>query len=246
MIVPEQSISVFGSKDNFESAQRMARCLASSAIVPKAYQGESGLANCVIALEMASRIGASPIMVMQNLYIVNGTPSWSSKFLIACLNSSKKFKSPIRYEFKGKEHTDEFACRAYATDNSDEVLYGSWVSIGMAKKEGWFNKSGSKWQTMPEQMMRYRAAAFFQRSYAPEVSMGMLTSEEIEDVDYIDVSEIVKNEVAQNANKEKLGFSEESQPQPTPQDEKQEKGPQIKPQEEVFEAETPDIFKPEA
>ena len=52
----------------------------------------------------------------------------------------------------------------------------------MAKDEGWYGKAGSKWKTMPELMLQYRSAAFFQRTYAPEISMGMQTVEEIRDV----------------------------------------------------------------
>lgn len=241
MIVPEQAMSVFGSTSNFETAQRMAKCLCSSQIVPKQYQGKDGFANCLIALEMANRIGASPIMVMQNLYVVHGNPGWSSKFLIACLNSSNKFKSALRYEFKGKEGTDEWACRAFATDSTGEVLYGTWISIGMAKAEKWFGKDGSKWQTMPEQMLRYRAAAFFQRAYAPEISMGMLTAEEVEDVEYVDVSESVKQEIGENANKSNFGFDEEDNTN-TPPTENDAKTSTPNAKQEVFTAPTPDIF----
>ena len=52
----------------------------------------------------------------------------------------------------------------------------------MAKAEGWLQKQGSKWQTMPDLMLRYRAAAFFARQYAPELTMGMHTAEEVADV----------------------------------------------------------------
>jgi hypothetical protein len=199
----ENQMLVFGSKTNFEEAMRMAKCLSSSTIVPANYQGDKGLPNCIIALEMANRIGASPLMVMQNLYIVHGNPGWSAKFLIAALNSSGKF-SPLRYEFNGKEGTDEWSCRAYAVDNTGEKLYGAWVSIFMSKKEGWYGKSGSKWQTMPQLMLQYRAAAFFQRTYAPEISMGMHTDDELRDtvvdVPYEDVSNRVAAEIAGNAN----------------------------------------------
>ena len=51
----------------------------------------------------------------------------------------------------------------------------------MADKEGWTKKSGSKWLTMPDQMLIYRAAAFWSRAYAPEISMGFHTKEEAED-----------------------------------------------------------------
>lgn len=190
----EASMSVFGSQQNFESAQRMARALASSTIVPEAFQiakrGDVALANAVIALEMANRIGASPLMVMQNLYVVHGNVAWSSKFLIASLNTCGRF-TPLQYEQKGEGNQVQ-AVRAWAIDKSTgAALYGTWITWEMVRSEGWDSKAGSKWKTMPEQMFRYRAAAFFQRAYAPEISMGMHTVEEVEDIgyNYSDVSE---------------------------------------------------------
>ena len=171
-------LQFFGSTEGFELCQRMAKVFATSSLVPAQYQ--NNMSNCIIAMEMASRIGASPLQVMQNLYIVHGNPGFSAKFLIACINASGKF-SPLRYEFKGKENTDDWGCRAYAVDKEGEVLHGAWVTISMAKKEGWFSKNGSKWQTMPELMLQYRAAAFFQRTYAPEISLGMQSAEELYD-----------------------------------------------------------------
>ena len=177
------NLMAFGSIDNFKVAQRMALLLSSSTMVPRDYQGEKGMPNCLIALEMANRIGTSPFMVMQNLYIVNGNPAWSSKFLIACVNMSGKFATPISYEWKGQEGTDEWGCRAYAVDRLGNVQRGAWVTLGLAKAEGWTAKNGSKWRTMPELMMQYRAGAFFQRAYAPEIAMGLLTAEEARDID---------------------------------------------------------------
>ena len=165
----------------FELTQRIAYMLSKSSIVPKDYQGN--LPNCIVALNMANRLGADPLMVMQNLYIVYGRPSWSSTFLISAINTCGHY-SALRFEFSGKENTDEWGCRAWAIElNENERLDGTLITIGMAKKEGWFTKSGSKWQTMPEQMLRYRAAAFFSRIYCPEITMGMQTSEEIIDIE---------------------------------------------------------------
>lgn len=176
----------------FEATQRIAMMYAMSNFIPDSYKYRNGqpldqnvvLANCTIALEMATRMQANPLMVMQNLYIVHGQPAFSSKFLIACINASKRF-SPLRYEFKGEEGTDEYACRAIAYEANDtkhkEPLEGDWISICMAKAEGWMSKKGSKWSTMPNQMLRYRAAAFWQRTYCPEISMGLLTAEEAQD-----------------------------------------------------------------
>lgn len=164
---------------SFELAQRVAKCFAMSTLVPKDYQ--NNLPNCVIALNMASRMGADPLMVIQNLHIVHGRPGWSAQFLIATFNKCGRF-SAIRYEFTGQEGSDSWGCRAKATElATGEVLAGTTVTIAMAKREGWYQKSGSKWQSMPEQMLMYRAASWFVRAYAPEIAMGLQTAEEMRD-----------------------------------------------------------------
>ena len=169
----------FFDADSFELIQRVAKAFTHSDLVPKQYQGN--LSNCIIALDMAQRIGANPLMVMQNLYVVHGTPCWSSKFLIATINVNGAF-SKLRYEWKGKPGEDDYGCRAWATEReTGERLDGIWVTWTMVKAEGWHSKNGSKWKTMPDQMFIYRAAAFWQRAYAPEISMGLTTAEEIAD-----------------------------------------------------------------
>lgn len=166
------------SMQSFDHAQRVAKMLCSSSLIPKEYQ--NNIQNTMIALEMANRIGASPLMVMQNLYIVHGKPSWSSTFIIASINSCRKF-SPLRFELTGEG--DTMACFAWAYEvSTQDKLTGPTVTMKMAKAEGWVAKNGSKWQTMPELMIRYRAAAFFGRLYAPEIMMGMQTMEEVIDV----------------------------------------------------------------
>lgn len=180
--IQNQNVSIFNGRELFDHSQRVAKMLGESALIPKDYQ--KNIPNCMIALEMAQRIGASPLMVMQNLYIVHGKPAWSSQFLIATVNASGNF-SPLRYEESDKEGG---STRAYATDKATgEVVYGAWVSMNMANAEGWVNKTGSKWKTMPELMRRYRAAAFFARQFAPELSMGIQTHEEIIDITPIQV-----------------------------------------------------------
>jgi len=158
----------------FDHAQRVAKALSSSTMIPKDYQ--NNIPNTLVALEMAHRIGASPLMVMQNLHIIHGRPSWSSAFIIAALNASGRFTA-LKYKATDK------SCKAYATEKATgELLEGPTVTLDMAKAEGWLTKQGSKWQTMPELMLRYRAAAFFGRLYAPDIMMGMHAVEEIQDV----------------------------------------------------------------
>jgi hypothetical protein len=173
--------SAFGNISHFENAQRMAKALCSSSIVPQNYQGDTNLGSCVIALEISNRIGASVLAVMQNLYVVHGKPGWSSQFLISCVNASRKF-TPLRYRMTGEKGKDSWGCIAWATDKTGEVLESPEVTIEMAKAEGWYAKNGSKWKTMPELMLRYRTATLFARLYAPELTMGIQTADEIQDV----------------------------------------------------------------
>jgi len=168
--------------EKFELVQRQAKALALSTMIPKDYQ--NNIPNTLVALEMAQRLGASPLMVMQNLHIIHGRPSWSSTFIIAALNSCGRFTA-LRFE------VEEDKCRAVSTErDTAHDLFGPWVTMEMAKAEGWSTKPGSKWKTMPELMLRYRAAAFFGRLYAPEIMMGMHTEFEVQDMQPVKTTRI--------------------------------------------------------
>jgi len=175
------AVSGFNTSEGFELIQRQAKLLASSTLVPREYQ--NNMPNCVIALNMANRIGCDPLMAIQNLDIIHGRPGWSSKFMIACFNQSRDFSS-LRYEFSGEPGSKEWGCAACAVElSTGEKLYGTKITMAMADAEKWTSKAGSKWKTMPEQMLRYRAAAWFIRAYAPEIAMGLHTSDELREMD---------------------------------------------------------------
>ena len=189
-VAPEVALAKPGydSAAAFEGLQRIGKMFASSTLVPAQFRGMQNIGNTCIALEMALRMQASPMMVLQNMYMVQGKPGWSTQFLIACFNQTGRF-SALRYEFEGQPNTDGWGCRASATDlSTGEKITGTLVTMAIAKKEGWYGKSGSKWQTMPEQMLRYRAAAWFIRSVAPEVAMGMYTVDELRDIERVENS----------------------------------------------------------
>lgn len=201
--------SIYGDMAAFENAQRVGMMLAKSDLVPQTYRGN--VSNCLVALEMANRIGASPLMVMQNLNIIQGRPSFGSAFLVATVNTCGRF-TPIQYTVKplGKKKVkydvwvgekpnrrketreieiQDFSFVASAKDiRSGETLTGPTVTVEMAVREGWYTKNDSKWPTMTELMGRYRAAAFFVRTFAPELSMGMKTTEEWQDADVVEIS----------------------------------------------------------
>lgn len=238
---PSSAVVNFFDPTQFETMQRVCKMFASSELVPDMYKAskdnpiEKAVSNCMIAIEIAQRIGASPLMIMQNMVPIYGKPSWSSKFLVATVNTCGRF-NPLQYRFTEKgmlgmvDYTDyvwdnatrskkpvvkqfdgqkimDIECVAYTTaKGSDQVLESSPVSIRLAIQEGWYTKNGSKWQTMTKQMLMYRAASFWTSAYAPELSMGMRTVEEQQDI-YTEFEEVkdVKEEVAKekenNANK---------------------------------------------
>jgi hypothetical protein len=185
-ITTQSTGSVFSGIQAFEDAQRIAKALASSTLIPTQFQGQQGFANCLVALEIANRMNISPFLAMQHLHVIHGRPSWSSSFIIAMVNGSGRF-SPLRFEMSGEG--DSLACYAVATDvKSEQELKGPTITMAMAKKEGWFSKNGSKWQTMPELMIRYRAAAFWGRLYASDLLLGIQSQEEVVDVELVNVS----------------------------------------------------------
>lgn len=174
----ENEVSMF-NLNSLGAMMKLSATLAEATIIPETFQKKP--ANVLIALNMAQRMNADPLMIMQNMYIVYGNPSFSSKFLIGCFNTCGRFTS-IKYEFFGTPGTDDYGCRAYATEKAtNEQVKSIDVTIGMAKAEGWVDKKGSKWKTIPQLMLQYRAAAFLIRTVAPEISMGLQTTEELQD-----------------------------------------------------------------
>lgn len=232
----------FFDNEQFATMQRVSTMFANSELVPEMYRiseknpKEKAIANCMIAIECAQRINASALMVMQNMIIIYGRPSWSSKFLIATVNTCGRYDQ-LKYKFenlgkvgkidivdyvwspqeKKKVATktvfdgtdiDNIKCVAFTKENgSDEILESSDVTIKMAIQEGWYLKAGSKWPNMTKKMLIYRAASFWTNEYAPELSMGMKTAEElsdIEDISYEDITDRTKTTIKQNANKQEM------------------------------------------
>lgn len=176
----------FSSADSFQKIFDIGKMFASSQLVPQNYQGKP--MDCTIAVDMANRMGISPMMVMQNLYVVKGKPQWSGQACMSLIRGSNDFKN-VRPIYTGERNTDSWGCYIRAEDRATgEIVTGTEVTIGMAKAEGWYSKKDkfgnetSKWQTMPEQMLAYRAAAFFARVYIPNALMGVSVEGEVEDI----------------------------------------------------------------
>lgn len=173
------AVSMWNDVKLMNMSFRTARMLSTSALVPDAYKQSPE--NCLVAIDIANRMGVSPLMVMQNLYVVKGKPSWSGSFCAAAINGSGRF-SPLEYVFVGEPGQPTYGCYATAVRLANGVrCVSDTVTMAMAKAEGWLNKPGSKWQTMPMQMMMYRSAAFFARAHCSDILLGLPTYEEVQD-----------------------------------------------------------------
>lgn len=186
--------SPFTDADSFKKIFDIGKMFASSQLVPQTYQGKP--MDCTIAVDMANRMGVSPMMVMQNLYVVKGKPTWSGQACMSMIRGSREFKN-VRPVYTGERNTDSWGCYIQAEyRETGEIVRGTEVTISMAKQEGWYSKkdrSGnkvSKWQSIPEQMLAYRAAAFFARVYIPNSLMGVYVEGEPEDIEPKPVVEV--------------------------------------------------------
>lgn len=235
LAVKEEALSIFSSAEKFEIAGRMASSLSKSTIVPKDFQNNAN--NALIAIELANRLGVSPLMVMQNLNVIYGRPSWSAQYVIAMINGSGKYDFELQYDEKSDSNGKPFSCQCW-TERHGRRVTGPVVDMNMAKAEGWLSKNGSKWITMPQMMLRYRAASFFGRMNCPELTMGIYTREEVIEIGPNDINEIpleekVKKDISTNANSqafedvidaEVVDAPVEEKPEPEPQPGKSKRG----------------------
>ena len=186
----EGESSIYKNTDSFEFAQRQAKSLCESNLVPISYQGQKGLPNCLVALEMSKRMNLSPLTVMQNLNIIHGRPTWSAQFISSQIMGCGRFEN-FDYLVKGEGETLQVQCVAKRVEDQ-KIIKGTAVSMKMARLEGW--TKNPKYTSMPELMLRNRAATFFGRQYIPDLLLGVQTSEEVVDIQPLDVTpETVKD-----------------------------------------------------
>lgn len=166
------ALSLLMDVQKFDHLQRVGKMLAMSPLFPEHLRKggmEAAVANGALVLNMANRLNEDPLTVAQNIYFVGGRPGWNTTYMIAKANQSGVFRDPIDWEIKGKGDTlsvTAFGVLARTGKRVEVTL--DWST---AVKEGW--TKNPKYQSIPEQMFRYRSAAFLIRLYCPEVMIGL-------------------------------------------------------------------------
>lgn len=160
---------------------KMAERLSHSTIIPESFRNKPE--NVIVAIGLAQKMNLDPFTIMQNLNIIKGKTAWSGSFCRTLIERSGKYTG-LKLIFTGEKGTDSYGCYMQATDKeTGELIKGPEVTIKMARAEGW--TKNTKWNTMPELMLSYRATAFFARVYTPESLNGVQTTEEIEDINFV-------------------------------------------------------------
>ena len=166
------SLGLLMDEGRFNHMQRVAKVLAMSQLFPEHLRKgsqETAVANAILVLNMASRLNEDPLTVSQAIYFVGGKPGWSAQYLISKANQHGVFRNPIDWDIKGKG--DDLAVTAFGELNATGKRVQVTCDMKMAKAEGW--TKNAKYQSMPEQMLRYRSATFLIRLYCPEVMVGV-------------------------------------------------------------------------
>ena len=203
----KRQVSVYSDVNLYNNALKMAEGLAKSDLVPDNYKGKPE--SCLIAIDVARQIGArSPLFVMQNLFVVKGKPSWSGQYCDAIVRANFK---KVKAELSGEG--DDRGCQVTAYDQNDNFCEGTRVTIIMAKQEGWFSKTGSKWQTIPDLMLQYRAFAFFARVHCPDKLLGI--HDEFENVDISKIEQRAENPFEEVVEAEVVREPEQTETQKT-------------------------------
>lgn len=203
----KRQVSVYSDVNIYNNALKMAEGLAKSDLVPDNYKGKPE--SCLIAIDVARQIGArSPLFVMQNLFVVKGKPSWSGQYCDAIVRANFK---KVKVDLSGEG--DERGCQVTAYDENNNYCEGTRITIKMAKQEGWFSKTGSKWQTMPDLMLQYRAFAFFARIHCPDKLLGI--HDEFENVDISKIEQKAENPFGEVVEAEVVREPEQTETQKT-------------------------------
>ena len=180
--------SVWTDMAQMKTAWKTAQLLSNSTIIPEQYRGKPG--DCMILIDLCARMGLSPISIAQYSQVVKGNFTWKGQACKAFVDGCGRYLKS-KYIMVGEPGTMSWGCFLRAWEKPDgDVVDGPTVTMQTASDEGWLQKNGSKWKTMPELMLKYRAASFFTRSECPSLLMGFQTAEEVQDVNGYDEAQI--------------------------------------------------------
>ena len=174
--------SLMLSSDNLDRMYRAAEMMASARItVPKHLAGSPG--DCLAIIMQATQWGMNPFAVAQKTHLVNGTLGYEAQLVNAAVSSSPLLGSRIGYDWEGDwkgvngkaDKSDERAVTVSATlkgESEPRKLRVSMAQVGV--------RNSPNWESDPRQQIAYLATKKWARLHAPDVLLGVYTTDEVE------------------------------------------------------------------
>ena len=160
---------------NLTEAIQFSDLLASSSIVPKAYQGKPQ--DILVCVQWGYEMGLAPMQALQNIAVINGKPSVYGDAAMALVQASPVCEDVEEF-FENEGSPNPIAvCIAKRKGRKPVTVK---FSVEDAKRAGLWGKQGP-WSAYPKRMMQMRARGFALRDAFPDVLKGMITAEEAQD-----------------------------------------------------------------
>ena len=153
---------------------RLAKAFSMSGMVPPHFAGKPEA--CLVAMLYAEQLGEHPMLLFQEMSVINGRPNTSARFAISRANKSGLLQGPITWKSKGQGDALEVTASATLRDTGEVI--STTVTMREAAADGWTRNN--KYKSIPEQMLRWRAATRLINLYLPEVLFGLGVREEVE------------------------------------------------------------------
>jgi len=149
--------------------------LASSSMVPKAYQGKPQ--DILVCVQWGYEMGLAPMQALQNIAVINGKPSVYGDAMMALVQASAVCEDVE--EFFENEGTPNPVAVCIAKRKNRKPVVAKF-SVEDAKRAGLWAKQGP-WSAYPKRMMQMRARGFALRDAFPDVLKGLISAEEAAD-----------------------------------------------------------------
>ena len=138
-----------------------AKALAQAGMIPRVYQGAP--ANVLVAIEFGEALGIKPIVAINEINVINGTPSPSAS-LMASLARNAGHKVRVT----GDEESAK--CEIVRADDPEYTHTATWT-MAKAKSAGLWGKG--HWSKDPATMLKWRAISECVRFACSEVLGGL-------------------------------------------------------------------------
>ena len=143
-------------------------------------------ADIFSVVQAGAEFGLPPMSALTNFKVINGRAGPMVKCAKAKVMQSGLIEGMIDHEYVGKEFEDDYLCRVTSKRKGHPKAVVTTFSVADAKRAGLWNKAGP-WSSYPKRMCYYRALGFHLDELYPDVMVGFVIAEALED--YPDPSE---------------------------------------------------------